>query len=180
MRINYFWLPLLAIASLVLLSACSGPGWFNPNKIHQPRPGISGSWKYNMGSGAYRRWNRDKSQSGSYTPSFQETGSTSSWMTQPQTGTWESTGSIVKTVSYQTPEWPVTAVFSIGIAADKTITSVHVSSDTREHESQERIASFNQASVRDIVGKKIGSLLLDSIGWSSLTTWAFNQLIKTI
>lgn len=186
MRISYFWLPLLVIVSLFLLSACSDSDWMNSKRTYEPRLWVSGSWKYN--SGSYRRWDREKSniQSNFSDTQKQNINTSISWsMVVPSssvitTVATDTTQNIQKTVSYNTPWELVNITFSILLDANKNITAVNAIMNSGERESQQYVRKFTKNIWQYAIGKKINSLSLSAIGGASLTTWAFNQVIQAL
>lgn len=185
MRIVHFSLPIFVITSLLLLSACSSSDLLGSKKSYEPRSWISDSGKYVSGSGSYRRWNREKPGSENNLSDVPKI-SPASWantLAPSPVPAPTSTGSaqdIQKTVSYNTPWGPVGITFSLSLDADKAVTAINATMNSGEHESQQYVRRFTNKIGQYVIGKKINSLSLDTVGWASLTTWAFNQVIQSL
>lgn len=69
-----------------------------------------------------------------------------------------------KSVSYNTPDGPVSANFSISRDTNKTITAINVTLLSGDHESRRYVQNFNNSAQQSIVGKKITDISLDAVG----------------
>ena len=85
---------------------------------------------------------------------------------------------ITKTIEYPTPERPETANFTISLNNDNTVNSVSVSIESHERETNYAVSQFNKNINSKVSGKKLSEINIDAIGWASLTTAAFNSVIK--
>lgn len=87
-----------------------------------------------------------------------------------------------KTVSYRTDhgKHSVSVTFDIATGSDGIITGVQANMNSGDHESAEYIARFNNASSRKIIGQKISSLSLSSVGGASDTTDAFLETLASL
>lgn len=80
-----------------------------------------------------------------------------------------------KTVSYRTDHGKHNAsvTFDISTTSDGTITGVTANLNSGDRESADYVQRFNNAAPRKIVGQKISSLSLSTVGGASDTTDAF-------
>ena len=87
-----------------------------------------------------------------------------------------------KTVSYRTDhgKHSVSVTFDIATGSDGIITGVQANMNSGDHESAEYIARFNNASSRKIIGQKISSLSLSSVGGARDTTDAFLETLASL
>ncbi len=87
--------------------------------------------------------------------------------------------SIVKDISYRTPSGTITTTFSLTIAGDKTLQTVSATTSGYDHHDRQYHERFNRG-VTEIIGKKISDIHMDAIGWASITTDAFQDVLAAL
>lgn len=87
-----------------------------------------------------------------------------------------------KTTSYRTDhgKHSVNVTFDISTTSDGTITGIKANMNSGDHESAEYIARFNNAATKKIIGQKISSLSLSTVGGASDTTDAFLSVTSSL
>ncbi len=145
-------LPILVLVSLVLFTSCA-TGFENNKNTSQVQP---------------------------TTPVIST--QSSSPTTTPVSMIPETPKNISKSISYTTDRGKerVTASFVFTIDSTDTITVVSVSPVSANSESRQYISRFNSAAKSKIVGKKISSLSLSTVGGASDTTDAFQEVISSL
>lgn len=93
------------------------------------------------------------------------------------TGATASAKQIMKSIAYQTPEWTENIKFNIWLNNDDTIANVSANVNSKERETIKAMQWFNANINKKVVWKKLSELQLDTVGWASLTTAAFNKAI---
>lgn len=89
---------------------------------------------------------------------------------------------ISKSITYTTDHGKerVTVSFVLTIDSTDSITGISASAPSADRESRQYISRFNSAAKSKIVGQKISSLSLSTVGGASDTTDAFQEIVSSL